>query len=59
MGGNLLKNLKGVRTNLESVQKSCRKCPQFAGTFSVIKSLRPYTEVQKSDRLGQAFVCFD
>ena len=25
MGENLLKNLKGVRINLESVQKSCRK----------------------------------
>ena len=34
MGGNLLKNQKGVRIGLESVQKSCRKCPQFADTFA-------------------------
>ena len=34
MDGNLLKNQKGVRIGLESVQKSCRKCPQFADTFA-------------------------
>ena len=34
MGGNLLKNQKGVRIGLKSVQKSCRKCPQFADTFA-------------------------
>ena len=33
MGGNLLKNQKGVRISLESVQKSCRKCPHFQCTF--------------------------
>ena len=33
MGENLLKNLKGVRINLESVQKSCRKNTHFQYTF--------------------------
>ena len=34
MGGNLLKNQKGVRIRLEFVQKSCRNCLQFADTFA-------------------------
>ena len=34
MDGNLLKNQKGVRISLESVQKSCRNCPQFADSFA-------------------------
>ena len=34
MGGNLLKNLKGVRINLESVQKSCRKNSHLRHSFA-------------------------
>ena len=63
MGGNLLKNLKGVRINLESVQKSCRKNrktqTQTQTLFSKspeIKGFRPYTETQKSHRQGRAIV---
>ena len=33
MDGNLLKNQKGVRISLESVQKSCRKCPHLQYTL--------------------------
>ena len=34
MGENLLKNLKGVRINLESVQKSCRKNSHLRHSFA-------------------------
>ena len=63
MGGNLLKNQKGVRINLESVQKSCRKNTHLQRTLQrtfekplEIKGYRPYTETQKSHRQGGAIV---
>ena len=68
MGGNLLKNQKGVRISLESVQKSCRKinnCDTLCDTlFKKVPEIRVLDQTPRHRSLigkgGQLFalVCF-